>query len=392
MLALRKATLSKTQMANSIIKKKRDKLGIDGRTNLKKVMNNKFLQAKMNAQALKQRIRARLCERKFELSRLERAYRHTKSNEAKLHDHVSSQVKRHEPGILQLCKKYNALCDEMRARIENNEAPRGAIIPSYIQKEGLFKLDVDDDVWQDIGLNNDYDSENGDQGPPGWLADDAIRAGIKAMLELDRCEEEELRLKRERCAMQEWMIEEWNAIQCALDLADNNDDVYQLHTCQNELAALCAMWQDHAMNLPCAYAMDSNWGPSKEKIEEAAKLLESESWEYESDDDLEPEELVQGAVEDLWDALEISAYTDAYRDSQRLNDLYLEVEEYDIDSGSHDLEFIVGTNQSRSNSPNKRGRWIEDEPGMSSRGHYTNYVSRGSISPYKRGREEDEEE
>jgi hypothetical protein len=42
------------------------------------------------------------------------------------------------------------------------------------------------------------------------LSDERVREGIKLLLEHDRCEEEEVRLIRERRAMQEWMQEEWD--------------------------------------------------------------------------------------------------------------------------------------------------------------------------------------
>jgi hypothetical protein len=56
---------------------KRASLDVDGRLSLHKLLNNKFLQMRMNALALKNRIRSRLRQRKFELEGLERAYRHT---------------------------------------------------------------------------------------------------------------------------------------------------------------------------------------------------------------------------------------------------------------------------------------------------------------------------
>ena len=51
----------------------------------------------------------------------------------------------------------------------------------------LFSLDVDDDIWQDIGLTETDDSTD----PPLWLSDENVRMGIRAMLEMDRCQEEE---------------------------------------------------------------------------------------------------------------------------------------------------------------------------------------------------------
>lgn len=59
-----------------LIKRKRKALGIDGRVSLQRLSGSQFLQLRMSARALKTRIRDRLRQRKFELSSLERAYRH----------------------------------------------------------------------------------------------------------------------------------------------------------------------------------------------------------------------------------------------------------------------------------------------------------------------------
>jgi hypothetical protein len=46
-----------------------------------------------------------------------------------------------------------------------------------------------------------------------------VRQGIKNLLELDRCEEEERRLLKERKAMHEWMVEEWICVKTATSLS-----------------------------------------------------------------------------------------------------------------------------------------------------------------------------
>jgi hypothetical protein len=113
-----------------------------------------------------------------------------------------------------LAKNYNDLCRQLQLLIRQGKAPAGAILPLDIPREGLFKLDVDDDIWQDVGLNDEHN------GPaPLWLRDDAVRQGIKSMLQLDRCKEEEARLLRERKALQEWMQEEWQVVQTAKEIA-----------------------------------------------------------------------------------------------------------------------------------------------------------------------------
>ena len=57
------------------INTKKAALSADGRLDLQKLMDDKFLRCRMNALALKQRIHDRLRQRKFELEALDRAYR-----------------------------------------------------------------------------------------------------------------------------------------------------------------------------------------------------------------------------------------------------------------------------------------------------------------------------
>ena len=79
-----------------------------------------------------------------------------------------------------------------------------------VRTKGLFELDVDDEIWQDIGLRDD-------QSHPTLplLVNQDVCNGIKLCLELDQCREEEMRLCKERVAMQEWLHEEWECLICA---------------------------------------------------------------------------------------------------------------------------------------------------------------------------------
>jgi hypothetical protein len=98
--------------------------------------------------------------------------------------------------------------------IRQRKAPAGAVQPQEIAREGLFKLDVDDDIWQDVGLGEENHGIM-----PLWLSDERVRQGIQSLLELDRCKEEEHRLMRERRALQEWLLEEWEVNERAWDAA-----------------------------------------------------------------------------------------------------------------------------------------------------------------------------
>ena len=91
-------------------------------------------------------------------------------------------------------------------------APPGSVSPQIIAQEGLFKLDVDNDIWQDVGLKDD---DYQDIAPACWLWDEKVRQGILAILELNHCNKEEDQLRKEHCAMQEWFSEEWLCVEKA---------------------------------------------------------------------------------------------------------------------------------------------------------------------------------
>ena len=180
-----------TNARKSVANKKKN-LSVDGRLNLQRLVDNEFLKKRMNALAVKQRIRDRLRNRKFELENLERSYRKT-SNQLKLDKNANQQIKRKEPGIQVLVRKYNLLCVDLEKLIKQKKAPQGALVPNLIMLEGLFDLDVDNDIWQNIGLTDESDRISD---IPCWLGDDNVREGIKVMLEYHRCLEER-RLKYE---------------------------------------------------------------------------------------------------------------------------------------------------------------------------------------------------
>lgn len=142
--------------------------------------------------------------------------------ENKLKQHTLSAVKKREPGIQAIQRQYNKLCDELEDLIRKKKAPPAAIAPHKIESDKLWTVDVDDAIWQDIGL----DDGSSDVEPPGWLADDAVRRGIRAVRELKRCEEEEVFLVRERIAAQKWFAEEWATVNKASELAGKTRDFF----------------------------------------------------------------------------------------------------------------------------------------------------------------------
>ncbi|KDR70623.1 hypothetical protein GALMADRAFT_75928 [Galerina marginata CBS 339.88] len=154
------------------------------------------------------------------------------------------------------------------------KAPRGAVAPLSMELDGLFKLDVDDDIWQDIGLTDDNDDG---LLIPEWLGNDNIRKGIKSLLELDRCVEEERRLIEETISMQQWMREEWVIVVNALlwSSSDDPDLVYQLVEQKKHLLRLCLNWIPAVRIIP--KDLEESWGPTLEELEEARQFEVSES-------------------------------------------------------------------------------------------------------------------
>lgn len=122
-----------------------------------------------------------------------------------------SNISRRETSIRALAREYNKCCDEIAGFIARREAPPRSVAPPKVDVDRLFNLDVDEDIWQDIGLEEDEEAA-----PARWQTDPQVREGIRVMQEVDRCEEEEARLAHERASLQEWMLDEWNSVMVAL--------------------------------------------------------------------------------------------------------------------------------------------------------------------------------
>lgn len=137
------------------------------------------------------------------------------SIEQRINEHTQDSVQRRDPGISELARRYNRLCDDMQLLIQRKKAPRGAVAPLRIEMDRLFTLDVDDEIWLDVGIG--YDDEGDNRVPPLWLSDDKVRVGIRAMTDRDRCIEERARLSKERNALQLWFSEEWKIVNAAIE-------------------------------------------------------------------------------------------------------------------------------------------------------------------------------
>ncbi|KAG2062584.1 hypothetical protein BDR04DRAFT_1164968 [Suillus decipiens] len=140
-------------------------------------------------------------------------------------------------------------------------APPSAVPPHIIPHDGIFQLNIDDDIWQDVGLDDDP------LNPPAWLSDD------------------------KRAILQEWMLVEWDSMQTALNKAVA-DPVMSFHlgSHTDELVNICIIWRKKVQCIPCAWPM----------------IARSSFWDEDDDDE----------NEELMDAIEEIALADEYRYDQ----------------------------------------------------------------------------
>lgn len=82
--------LQALRKAQGRVTTKESALGVEAKNQLRHLVNSAFLTKRMNARALKTRIRERLRSRKFELDRLERSYRKQRSGMLYFAFHASS--------------------------------------------------------------------------------------------------------------------------------------------------------------------------------------------------------------------------------------------------------------------------------------------------------------
>ncbi|KAF8054925.1 hypothetical protein FPV67DRAFT_1598916, partial [Lyophyllum atratum] len=306
---------------NSKIRAKEAALGVRARQQLQTLVNSPFIAVRMNARALKVRLRDRLRFRKFELDRLERSFR-KQVNDQKINAHTASSVNRREPTIQRLAQDYNRLCDTMAKMIKEKKAPRGARCPAKIDTKGLFALDVDDGIWQDVGLDDD---DNPEVEPPPWLSNEDVRNGIKAMLERDRCVEEETRLRHECRSMREWFAEEWRIVCVPCNSTDDEALNYELERRRAVLCRLCAVWQKHTQSLDFGdISTLPEWGPSPEEImaarvaQRTASVHQAEEWDVDPQDSIDDEDgldIIEADEADLLlvDTLDAVDIADAFR-------------------------------------------------------------------------------
>ncbi|KAE9405467.1 hypothetical protein BT96DRAFT_988503 [Gymnopus androsaceus JB14] len=226
-----------------------------------------------------------------------------------------SQTAQWDPRISELARRYNRLCDDMETLIQQRKAPRNSVALLKIEIECLFTLDVDDNIWLDVGIG--YEEEGDDTVPPLWLCNEKVQAGIRAMNDRDCCIEEQARLLKERSALQLWFNEEWHIVNAAIEHMSNAAVEHQLSLKKRELCCLFVVWERTLVGVPAKEGLPE-WGPSGEDLAEyrdvhvlggGIEIVKEAGYEY----DVEFEAEADGLLIEHLDSLRI---TENYQDMQ----------------------------------------------------------------------------
>ncbi|KAJ7652934.1 hypothetical protein B0H17DRAFT_1147272 [Mycena rosella] len=306
------------------LRNKEDALGVSQRQALHTLATSQYLRLRMNAHALKTSTTGSSTVAEVQARSDGTATEQCNDPDQKLYSHTESAVKRREPTISKVNTDYNKLCGEIAKLIQDGQAPRGAIAPNPMPAKGIWQLDVDDGIWEDIGLDDD-DVEAATE-PPPWLCDEQVRSGIKAILELDRCDEEDVRLKKETCSLREWFPEEWATVNLAITKARKSKDKYQLRLLRDKPVRLCATWDRSLPDLGIEGGTLSPWGPAPAEISacvvdaHVAARGEDRHYSGSRSDDEEGED--SGAEEEEFGMLEAIKTADVYRNARERDRLY----------------------------------------------------------------------
>ncbi|KAL0062018.1 hypothetical protein AAF712_011096 [Marasmius tenuissimus] len=121
----------------------------------------------------------------------------------KAHQQTRKAITKRTPALENLIKKYNQYC----AYLETSYKPDYQLpVPKPLPTKISVLRDADiSHLWEDVWVSSSSP-------PPRWLTDDTVRKGIRALLTLDRCAEERLRLVKEAKNLCGWFREELHAL------------------------------------------------------------------------------------------------------------------------------------------------------------------------------------
>ncbi|KAJ7066078.1 hypothetical protein C8F01DRAFT_980902 [Mycena amicta] len=254
-----------------------NQLGQADRNALKKMSWRDYYSARLGCCTLKERILQKLVQRKMELDPVERSVRRSTSD-LKKNEHATAAIRKREPTIKKLVKSYNDEQAKIVKLIQKKKVPPNTIAPERLDEARIFKLDIDDAIWLDVGLTDD-DSEL-----PEALLDPEIRRLISYLLQKRRAEEELHRLKQEHGHLRHYLATEWEAMENAIDTCSDEAVLYQLQRRRHQLLDLHVVWLEalDALALGDDFA---SIGPTEAQLSQAHVARVVPAWRRTDDGD-----------------------------------------------------------------------------------------------------------
>ena len=128
----------------------------------------------------------------------------------KIHQQVWKGITSQEPTLKTALWKFNLYCDTLQELTSNSGIP----IPQHLPTK-LATLREDPTLTEDIWIHSVSDA------PPVWLTEVSVHKGIRTMLKIDWCEEEQKRLGFEADRMCAWFRHELATVTAALHSSDS---------------------------------------------------------------------------------------------------------------------------------------------------------------------------
>ncbi|RXW14843.1 hypothetical protein EST38_g11010 [Candolleomyces aberdarensis] len=159
------------------------------------------------ARDLKINIRKRAIASFFENERLEQAVGgRNETLGTKNHQQVRAAIKKRKPAFVSAIRRFNKTCAELKELIKPEwNIPVPEPLPTDVH-ELRDESHLMEDVWIERTVGR----------TPRWIESPEVRTGIQAMLTLDRCKEERLRLGKEADNMCRWFGDELTKTELAI--------------------------------------------------------------------------------------------------------------------------------------------------------------------------------
>src|SRR5260370_1699364 len=182
---------------------------------LQKLKNDKWTNELLNLHVIKDQLLHKLWAQKAELSVLDQSHA-VQALDQNMKAHVEKAVNKCSHGIDSTLTKYNDKLKELGALRSLDPACHNVYLPPIIPQNDLYKLDVDQVIWEDCDWSEDT--------VPCWLADPKVKDEIHYVQQLQNSRQELSRCKVEHTNLHEWFIQEYRTYEALHKFFEHHDD------------------------------------------------------------------------------------------------------------------------------------------------------------------------